>query len=306
MLRRSLLALALLPVLGCNNTPDSPFATSDLDRDEEPCDPGGSSALFLEEGMLAGASHWLCPAPAVSGSGPRFVDHEGVTTLVAGGSTELILDHASWDVPTDPRMAVVVVEGEPGFFTVDVSADDEDGPFDIAQEFFLRPDADGGAYEVSLGLDDGTGTPDAPSVATWYTIRFDVVETNGGALQFALNWDTANDVDLLVRDPSGEIVFYGNRIGLSGGELDLDSNAGCTIDGVQNENVIWDVDQAPSGTYEVAVNLWSACAVTTRTVWRLTILEDGQPVDTISGELYPGDEDPAADPLPVVRTWTVE
>ena len=43
--------------------------------------------------------------------------------------------------------------------------------------------------------------------------------------------------------------------------LDLDSNASCTIDGVQNENITWSIGAAPQGTYIVRVDYWSSCGV---------------------------------------------
>jgi hypothetical protein len=82
-----------------------------------------------------------------------------------------------------------------------------------------------------------------------------------GDVQVTLSWDTDSDVDLHVVDPAGEEIFYAQRRSASGGELDLDSNAGCAIDGVRNENITWPVGRAPRGQYTVRVDYWSNCAV---------------------------------------------
>src|SRR5690606_18527793 len=44
----------------------------------------------------------------------------------------------------------------------------------------------------------------------------------------------------------------------SGGILDFDSNAGCVIDGRQNENIVWS-EPPPSGRYTVRVGTFSLC-----------------------------------------------
>lgn len=82
-----------------------------------------------------------------------------------------------------------------------------------------------------------------------------------GDVQVSLSWNTASDVDLHVVDPRGEEIYYGHRGSASGGVLDLDSNAACAIDGVQNENITWPSGRAPAGSYTVRVDYWSSCGV---------------------------------------------
>ena len=289
------------PGLGGNNGgfPSVP------DPDTAPCVVGGESLLFLEAGLLEGATHYDCVNRTEMGGDRRFISHSGVTTLVAGGSSELQLGHEGWLDPQGGALVILEVDGERGHFATTVAVDPEvDDAGELHQEFFVRSDAEGGLYTVRIGFDDGTGTPAAPNVVEWYEIDFQVIETVGGALQFALNWNRPNDMDLHVIEPNGEMVYYANPVSSTGGTLDLDSNAGCTIDNVNNENVIWDADVAPEGEYQIGVNLWSACTVQEDTEWRLTILVDGVPVETVTGTRSPGDELPEADPLPLATTFT--
>jgi hypothetical protein len=88
-----------------------------------------------------------------------------------------------------------------------------------------------------------------------------VTSVGTGDVQVTLSWDADSDVDLHVVDPAGEEVFYAHRQSASGGELDLDSNAGCSIDGVRNENITWPVGRAPRGSYTVRVDYWNNCGV---------------------------------------------
>jgi len=73
-----------------------------------------------------------------------------------------------------------------------------------------------------------------------------------GPLTFTLLWDNLNDLDLLIRTPSGEIIHHGNRQSSDGGNLELDMNAkGRTKRPI--ENVLW-MQSAPSGSYHVFVH----------------------------------------------------
>ncbi|MDX1440320.1 MAG: hypothetical protein R3284_10510, partial [Rubricoccaceae bacterium] len=96
---------------------------------------------------------------------------------------------------------------------------------------------------------DGSGStmarPDEPQLGT-------------GDVQVTLRWDTQADIDLHVTDPSGEEIFYGHTQSASGGQLDVDANAGCSND-PQVENIYWPTGGAPSGTYQLSVNYFGAC-----------------------------------------------
>ena len=89
----------------------------------------------------------------------------------------------------------------------------------------------------------------------------DVIQVGSGEVQVSLTWNVESDVDLHVVDPAGDEIYWSHRMVDSGGELDLDSNAGCSIDGIKNENITWSTESAPSGTYIVRVNYWSSCGV---------------------------------------------
>lgn len=91
-----------------------------------------------------------------------------------------------------------------------------------------------------------------------------VLNGGDGPLQVTLRFPESHDLDLHVEEPGSCEVFYGNPQCVA--SLDLDSNAGCSIDGVNVENVIWPDDGgAPPtpGTYTVRVDLYSVCQATT-------------------------------------------
>jgi hypothetical protein len=100
------------------------------------------------------------------------------------------------------------------------------------------------------------------------------VAGQAGGVQVGLSWDTATDVDLHVVEPNGRETYYAAITSPSGGALDVDSNAGCQIDGKNNENVRWTAG-APNGTYTVRVDYWSACTLTGTTTYAVVVSNGG-------------------------------
>ncbi|MBI1809205.1 MAG: hypothetical protein HYR75_04845 [Gemmatimonadetes bacterium] len=87
-----------------------------------------------------------------------------------------------------------------------------------------------------------------------------VITVGTGDVQVNITWDSKADVDLHVVDPSGAEIYWADRNSLTGGHLDLDSNAGCASDGPRAENVFWPSGLvAPHGDYIVRVDNWSSC-----------------------------------------------
>jgi hypothetical protein len=109
-----------------------------------------------------------------------------------------------------------------------------------------------------------------------------VIRVGTGDVQVSIAWSGASDVDLHVFDPAGEEIFYDNKQSASGGLLDLDSNAACSIDGRNAENVVWPTAGAPHGTYRVVVDYYDDCGVA-KTDWIVTLQVEGAEPRTFSG-----------------------
>jgi hypothetical protein len=108
-----------------------------------------------------------------------------------------------------------------------------------------------------------------------------------GDVQVSVSWDAPSDVDLHVVEPSGQEIFYGNPTSSTGGQLDVDSNAACSIDGRQIENIRWS-GRAPAGQYIVRVDYWDSCDVG-RTNYLVTVRQ-GASTRTFPG-LFTGEGD---------------
>ena len=110
-----------------------------------------------------------------------------------------------------------------------------------------------------------------------------IIRVATGDVQVSVVWDSPTDVDLRVTDPSGEEVYFGNLLAQSGGFLDLDSNPACSIDGINNENIVWPAGGAPSGLYKVSLDYWSDCGEA-ETNWVVTVQSQGQTPQIFSGK----------------------
>ena len=86
-------------------------------------------------------------------------------------------------------------------------------------------------------------------------------ELGTGDVQITLRWDSLNDLDLVVTDPDGEEIFYNHRLAVSGGRLDIDSNAQCkkNVTSSPVENIFWPRNAALPGKYRVEVLYFQQC-----------------------------------------------
>jgi hypothetical protein len=114
-----------------------------------------------------------------------------------------------------------------------------------------------------------------------------------GDIQVTLRWATADDLDLAVTDPQNQTVTYANTSVPSGGQLDVDANAGCGgTTQTPIENIFWPPAQAPQGSYQVEVNLFTRCQAPTGSIpFTLTLLVQGE-TQTLTGTV--DDQNPIA------------
>ena len=161
----------------------------------------------------------------------------------------------------------------------------------VNQDISLGEDQN--SFNIQVAIVDENG--DISQI--WETpVNLMVVGT--GALQVSLSFDNAKDVDLHLIEPEyndayGEPVsfydrhiYYGNSWAYnSGGELDLDSNPGCSIDNINNENITYNDSTAfiPGGTYKVYVDLFENCDETIATNYVVTVFYGGVLIASKSG-----------------------
>ena len=244
------------------------------------------AAVASGDGSITGT--FVAAPPPAAGSGPTL-------TLSTNGSV----------IPGGS--ALVSLSGDQQFTTVIVSVAGATGYYQLT-----LPTASATAQLLvslaqsltgsSLNWQFGAGTGNA--VGPYTNTPASIVAVGTGDVQVTLAWNTVADVDLHVIDPSGEEIYYAHSQAASGGQLDLDSNAGCTSDGPRNENITWPTNGAPSGNYRVLVDYWASCTATS-TAYSVTVNVKGQSPQTFTGT-YTGDGDQgAAGAGQLITTFTV-
>ncbi len=142
------------------------------------------------------------------------------------------------------------------------------------------------------------------------------VDSESGALNLNLTFSNAKDVDMHLYMPDETHIYYGNRGGsirIDGTNieygLDHDSNAGCYIDNLNNENIYIPEELIQSGTYRVVVDMYSNCQPSIATSWAIVARYEGNIISVDTGKnpamgVYPigaGDGD-----MTTVMTFTID
>lgn len=117
------------------------------------------------------------------------------------------------------------------------------------------------------------------------------IETKPGELEVKLGFSNNKDVDLHLVTPSGMHIYYGNRGGVytnDQGEditfgLDIDSNAGCQIDGINKENIYIPSELVEDGVYKVIVDMYRNCDKSIPTSWSIVTRYQGEIITPTTG-----------------------
>jgi hypothetical protein len=277
--RRSLTHVAAILVAGLALTaciPSIPQPPSPTASDPAPTSTAAPADASLDDYLTAatadggdaeGASSGDAVAPG-SGGTVTVTDR---AIAVNGGSVEIVVSAA------EPFSSVLVGVGPtsassttptawPGSYEIALGAPTTSSSIVVT----LSQSPPSTEFSVVVAVVDESG-----STSSTDATAISVVEVGTGDVQVSVSWNEDVDVDLYVVDPNGETIYYGATTSSSGGELDLDSNPACSIDGIRNENVTWPTGEAPSGTYEVRLNLYADCDID-RTSWVVTVQAIGR------------------------------
>jgi hypothetical protein len=106
------------------------------------------------------------------------------------------------------------------------------------------------------------------------------VDVKVGDPQFTLIWNSRADLDLHVQEPGGSHIYWEERNGNQGGELDVDD-----VDGFGPENVYWVQGQGPPGEYKWYVHYYGGLGGSSvPTKWKVRLKHNGA-TEVITGEL---------------------
>ncbi len=109
-----------------------------------------------------------------------------------------------------------------------------------------------------------------------------------GGVEVVLNWDAPVDLNLEVRDPLGNSLFFNNRETPNGGAFGFDANGLCeVIAEAPAENASWSPGFLPTGSYEILVFYRQDCENIGEVDFTVDITVEGQSLEPINGLLPP-------------------
>ncbi|MCY4062746.1 MAG: hypothetical protein OXG53_10295 [Chloroflexi bacterium] len=186
--------------------------------------------------------------------------------------------------------------------TIAQAADTANAGAFTASDVLLR---NGGRYNVFVYFAAGGGAPD-----TTFEIRLELAAGDdaegaeqaapasaepqlillGAGIEARLNWNGAADLNLEVRDPTGEALHWNSRTTTNGGVFGFDANGLCqVISGSPEESAIWQPGFLSTGSYEVIVYYEQACDTLTGTVpFQIEVFVDGASAGRLDALLSPG------------------
>jgi len=91
-----------------------------------------------------------------------------------------------------------------------------------------------------------------------------------GEVTITLAWQTTDDLDLHILEPSGELLNFENKIVSSGGRLDIDKNAGEILINEPIENIYYP-SKPPRGKYGIFVHYFGSKSGAVRIPYRVFI-----------------------------------
>jgi hypothetical protein len=218
-------------------------------------DPEVREYLLQAEGA---GTIWVKSGNNASGDGPGYGQRFDVTQPSCEVDTDADDDTYPQDVDCNDNDPAI----NPG--ATEVANDGIDQDCDGSD---LDTDADDDTYPQDVDCNDNDpainpGATDVPNNGIDENCDGSDLVVGEGDIRVTLLWNSDDDVDLHVIDPSGERIWYRNRASASGGELDRDDNVNsCGFDAEPGgvENVFWAAD-APPGSYTVEVYSYLDCA----------------------------------------------
>lgn len=225
----------------------------------------------------------------VTGNFPEATSDERITDVemsdqVMNGAVNFI----TVTTPYEVKKFFLGIEGVTGYIEYNPESSRASEKHTYVLPLMIAQDYTGDAELVmSAELEDGSIT-----IPSRHHLNY--LETRPGALEVKLAFSNEKDIDLHVFTPSGIHIYFntsedGYYFGEYGDEaypfgLDIDSNAGCSIDGTNKENIYIPEEYVENGIYRVAVDLYENCDPSIPTSWSITTRYNGNLVQPIKGE----------------------
>lgn len=244
---------------------------------EAPQEPGVGSVLENDYITITGATYHPGTPPASTTN--VTLDGVDMSDKVMNGAMNYITVNNSNRI----SKFFVSVKNVPGYYSYEPTEAEKGSGVYVIPVMMSNNYSGASTIVVSGEYEDGKITKPVE-----YTLT--QLETQVGALEVKLAFSNAKDVDLHLYTPSGEHIYFGHQGGeveidgqMVGYGLDIDSNAGCTIDNINKENIYIPTELVENGEYRVVVNLWSNCDASIPTTYSVVTRYNGNLITPLTG-----------------------
>ncbi len=244
----------------CQNCPVCPDC-----NENDPNQPGTKDYFEVKNGVYKGGDF---PEPT-SNNAISNVTMNG--NVVPGGTSYMTLTSE-----VKVKTVLVGVEGQKGYYEYmpGQSSYTVEGVVIIISQ---KLNVEEFTLQIAVKGQDG-------SISRIYVKVISLIAVGTGQLQVSLSFDNEKDVDLHLIEPNGEKIYYGHRRSENGGELDLDSNPACSIDGVNNENIYYKEGAfVEPGEYKVYAVMYKNCDASIATNYVVSVYYNGALIHTQDG-----------------------
>ena len=209
--------------------------------------------------------------------------------VIPGGSSFIKVNS-----PVEARKLYVAVKDQTGYYEIPVTTNNRDFIYDfvmIVNQGIDLGEAD--TFCIQVAILDAEG-----NVTRIWENNISLITVGTGELQISMTFDQHKDIDLHLIEPEygdepysyyQRHIYFGHRTSPNGGELDLDSNAGCSTSDVWAENITYsDSAFVAPGLYEVYAVMWSNCSPQDMpTNVTVSVFYGGQLIATANGVANP-------------------
>lgn len=196
--------------------------------------------------------------------------------------------------PVAAQKVLVGVKGQTGYYEIPATSENRDFLYNFVMIVNQKIDlGESNTFCLQVAILDEQG-----NVSQIWENNIGLITVGTGQLQVSLTFDQHKDIDLHLIEPEvpndsldyyDRHIYFGNRRSSNGGELDLDSNAGCSYDSIWAENITYgDNAYVRPGLYKVYAVMWSNCSPQDNpTNITVSVFYEGQLIATENGASNP-------------------
>lgn len=197
--------------------------------------------------------------------------------IIADGSGNVI-DEATSDGDGEILIENIVLAQSGNYFVTVFSSANEEGNYDIAISLIS---------DEPIAVEPPEQTTPVGNFVTELPANEDVLINNG--MEVRLQWNASVDLNLEVRDPNGNTLYFDSRTSSNGGSFGFDANGLCeVISDAPVETATWQPGFLPTGSYEILVFYRQNCEQSNLAVpFSITVTFNGQVLPAVEASIAP-------------------